>query len=47
MVTKSARQLFDMRDPSPFRERDLDDDAVEYLLLSSAREIGHRRGRAS
>jgi hypothetical protein len=41
MVTRSARQLFDMRDPSPFRERDLDDDAVEYLL-TSAREIGHR-----
>jgi len=41
MVTKSARQLFDMRDPSPFRERDLDDDAVEYLL-TAAREIGHR-----
>lgn len=41
MVTRSAHQLFDMRDPSPFRERDLDDDAVEYLL-TSAREIGHR-----
>jgi hypothetical protein len=41
MVTRSARQLFDMRDPSPFRERDLDDDAVEYLL-TAAREIGHR-----
>jgi hypothetical protein len=41
LVTKSARQLFDMRDPSPFRERDLDDDAVEYLL-ASARDIGHR-----
>lgn len=41
MVAKSARQLFDMRDPSPYRERDLDDDAVEYLL-SSAREIGRR-----
>lgn len=41
MVTRSARQLFDMRDPSPFRERDLDDDAVEYLL-ASARDIGHR-----
>lgn len=26
------RQLFDWRDPSPFRERDLDDVAVEYIL---------------
>ncbi len=41
MVAKSARQLFDMRDPSPYRERDLDGDAVEYLL-SAAREIGRR-----
>jgi hypothetical protein len=45
MVTKTAQQLFDMRDPSPFRERDLDDDAIEYLL-SSARDIGsHARLR--
>ena len=29
---RQARQLFDSRDPSPFRERDLDEDAVEYLL---------------
>ena len=28
----TLRQLFDMRDPAPFRERDLDDDAVEYLF---------------
>jgi hypothetical protein len=41
MVVKDARQLFDMRDPSPYRERDLDDDAVEYLL-GAAREIGQR-----
>jgi len=33
-----SRQLFDFRDPAPFRERDLDDEAVEYLL-ASAREI--------
>ena len=33
-----SRQLFDFRDPAPFRERDLDDDAVEYLL-SAAEEI--------
>ncbi len=31
---RTARQLFDARDPAPFRERDLDDDAVDYLLLS-------------
>ena len=29
---KSSRQLFDGRDPAPFRERDLDDHAVEYLV---------------
>jgi hypothetical protein len=29
---RSARQLFDGRDPAPFRERDLDEDAVEYVL---------------
>jgi hypothetical protein len=28
---KSSRQLFDGRDPAPFRERDLDEDAVEYI----------------
>ena len=33
-----ANQLFDGRDPAPFRERDLDDDAVEYLL-AAAEEI--------
>jgi hypothetical protein len=35
---KSAQQLFDARDPAPFRERDLDDDFVEYIL-SSVREF--------
>ena len=34
---KSAQQLFDARDPAPFRERDLDDDFVEYVV-SAARE---------
>lgn len=34
---KSTNQLFDVRDPAPFRERDLDDDFVEYIL-SSVRE---------
>jgi hypothetical protein len=28
---KTSRQLFDGRDPAPFRERDLDEDAVEYI----------------
>ncbi len=35
---KSPRQLFDVRDPAPFYERDLDDDFVEYIL-SSAQEF--------
>jgi hypothetical protein len=29
---KTARQLFDNRDPAPFHERDLDEDAVDYLV---------------
>jgi hypothetical protein len=28
----SVEQLFDNRDPAPFRERDLDPDLVEYLI---------------
>lgn len=35
---KNSRQLFDARDPAPFRERDLDDYFVEYIL-SSVREF--------
>lgn len=35
---KNPQQLFDARDPSPFRERDLDDDFVEYIF-ASAREF--------
>lgn len=35
---KSPQQLFDARDPAPFRERDLDDDFVEYIV-SSAKEF--------
>ncbi len=31
---KSARTLFDGRDPAPFRERDLDEDASEYIALA-------------
>jgi len=29
---RTSRQLFDGRDPAPFRERDLDDRAMEYLM---------------
>ncbi len=38
---RSARQLFDGRDPAPFRDRDLDDKAVEYLIEAS-KEIPRR-----
>jgi hypothetical protein len=31
---RSPRQLFDERDPAPFRDRDLDDDAARYILAS-------------
>lgn len=34
---KNPKQLFDARDPAPFRERDLDEDLVTYIL-SSAQE---------
>ena len=33
-----VNQLFDIRDPAPFREKDLDDDAVEYMV-SSVQEL--------
>lgn len=35
---KNPYQIFDARDPAPFRERDLDDDAVKYIV-SSANEF--------
>ncbi len=35
---KSAQQLFDGRDPAPFRERDLDEKAASYLI-GSVQEI--------
>lgn len=38
----SPRQLFDLRDPAPFRERDLDPGAVEHFLVS-VREIPLRQ----
>lgn len=37
---KSPHQLFDSRDPAPFRDRDLDDDFLAYVA-SSAREFSH------
>lgn len=39
---RNARQLFDGRDPAPFRERDLDPAAIAHLL-DCAKEI--RKGR--
>jgi hypothetical protein len=35
-------QLFNSFDPSPFHERDLDQDAEEYIV-GSAEEIAHQR----
>jgi hypothetical protein len=32
---KTIAQLFDSRDPAPFLERDLDDDAVDYILSAT------------
>jgi hypothetical protein len=32
LFLRTSRQLFDSRDPAPFRERDLDPEAMEYLL---------------
>jgi len=42
LKVRQSRQLFDTRDPAPFRERDLDADAVEYLL-AAAQEIPRKR----
>lgn len=42
LKVRHSRQLFDTRDPAPFRERDLDADAVEYLL-AAAQEIPRKR----
>jgi hypothetical protein len=39
---RHSRQLFDTRDPAPFHERDLDADAVAYLL-AAAQEIPRKR----
>ena len=42
---KNPRQLFDERDPAPFRERDLDDDAARYILESFRELKDHRAVR--
>jgi len=40
---RTAQQLFDGRDPAPFRERDLDEDAVDYIV-GAAEEIPPKSG---
>ncbi len=35
LKVRQSRQLFDGRDPAPFRERDLDAEAVAYLLAAA------------
>lgn len=42
LKVRQSRQLFDGRDPAPFHERDLDDDAVTYLL-GAAQEIPRKQ----
>jgi hypothetical protein len=37
----SVEQLFDNRDPAPFRERDLDPDLVEYLMAAAEDLASH------
>ncbi|MBP9673620.1 MAG: hypothetical protein KBD63_00855 [Bacteriovoracaceae bacterium] len=39
IFVKNDQQLFDLRDPSPFREKDLDSKAVEYIT-GAVEEIG-------
>lgn len=39
---KTPHQLFDERDPAPFRERDLDDDAVRYIV-SAYKELPNEK----
>lgn len=45
LEVKHSQQLFDRRDPAPFRERDLDDDAVAYLV-GAAQEIPAKQALA-
>ncbi len=40
---KTIQQIFDGRDPAPFRERDLDEDAVDYIV-GAAEEIPRKIG---
>ena len=40
LTARDFRQLYDSRDPSPFHERDLDEDLVHYLVMS-CEEIKH------
>jgi hypothetical protein len=42
LVLNSVEQIFDLRDPAPFHERDLDDDAVAYLLAGMEDLRRHR-----
>ena len=42
LKVRHSRQLFDGRDPAPFRERDLDKNAVDYLL-AAAQEIPRKQ----
>jgi hypothetical protein len=44
LAAPDYHHLFDNRDPAKFRLRDLDDDAVEYLLAST-NEVTHSRLR--
>ena len=39
---REVRQLFHTLDPAPFREKDLDEGAEEYLI-EACREVGVRR----
>lgn len=40
---KSAPQLFDVRDPSPFHERDLDNSFVTYLIASAEEQLARSK----
>jgi hypothetical protein len=42
LKVQRSRQLFDTRDPAPFHERDLDAEAVQYLM-AAAQEIPRKR----
>ena len=37
----SVDQLFDLRDPAPFRERDLEPDLVEYVFAAAEDLVAH------